>query len=247
MLSTEQYDAWLIHWPTGTGLDAHDHGGSIGAFAVVSGVLDEDVHVDGVDHTRRLRAGESVTFAGDHVHAVINRGETGATSVHVYSPPLRSMSFYSGSPASGRTVDRVRAVRRPGRRHRMSAATDRLSRRRASTHQFGRSRRGGAVAGGGATFVDTRPAAQRAEFGEIVGAVVIERNVLEWRLDPTGEHRLESIDHDRPIVVFCQEGYSSSLAVASLVDLGLADVHDLSGGFAAWSAAGFPTEKKETP
>lgn len=107
LLSTEQYDAWLIHWPTGTGLDAHDHGGSIGAFAVVSGVLDEDIHVDGVDHTRRLRAGESVTFAGDHVHAVVNRGETGATSVHVYSPPLRSMSFYSGSPATGRTVDRV--------------------------------------------------------------------------------------------------------------------------------------------
>ena len=129
----------------------------------------------------------------------------------------------------------------------MSAATDRLlaaARARISSVDPDEAAR---LRAAGATFVDTRPAAQRAEFGEIVGAVVIERNVLEWRLDPAGEHRLESIDHGRPIVVFCQEGYSSSLAVASLVDLGLADVHDLTGGFAAWSAAGFPTEKKETP
>ena len=66
----------------------------------------------------------------------------------------------------------------------------------------------------GATLVDTRPAAQRAEHGEIAGAVVVERNVLEWRLDPSGDHRLPDIDHDRPLVVFCQEGYASSLAVA---------------------------------
>jgi rhodanese-related sulfurtransferase len=94
----------------------------------------------------------------------------------------------------------------------------------------------------GATLVDTRPVAQRAEFGEIPGAIVVDRNVLEWRLDPSGDHRLTAIDHDRPIVVFCQEGYSSSLAVASLVDLGLTDVHDLTGGFAAWTTAGLPTE-----
>jgi len=93
----------------------------------------------------------------------------------------------------------------------------------------------------GATLVDTRPAAQRAEHGEIAGAVVVERNVLEWRLDPAGDHRLTDIDHNRPLVVFCQEGYASSLAVASLVDLGLTDVHDLAGGYAAWSRAGLPT------
>jgi rhodanese-related sulfurtransferase len=104
----------------------------------------------------------------------------------------------------------------------------------------------------GATFVDTRPAAQRAEFGEIPGALPVERNVLEWRLDPAGEHRIKTIDHARPIIVFCQEGYSSSLAVASLVDLGLTDVHDLTGGFAAWADAGLPVvhpsrTTKETP
>ena len=58
---------------------------------------------------------------------------------------------------------------------------------------------------------------------------------------PAGDHRLTDIDHDRPLVVFCQEGYASSLAVASLVDLGLTDVHDLAGGYAAWSRAGLPT------
>lgn len=94
----------------------------------------------------------------------------------------------------------------------------------------------------GALFVDTRPEAQRADFGVIPGAVAIERNHLEWRLDPTSAHRHPAaIDHDGPIVVLCQEGYASSLAVAALVDIGMADVHDLGGGFAAWSAAGLPT------
>jgi rhodanese-related sulfurtransferase len=95
----------------------------------------------------------------------------------------------------------------------------------------------------GALLVDTRPVAQRTEFGQIPGAVVIDRNVLEWRLDPTSAHRHPAtIDHHGPIVVFCQEGYSSSLAVASLAALGVPDVHDLGGGFAAWVAAGLPVE-----
>jgi rhodanese-related sulfurtransferase len=99
------------------------------------------------------------------------------------------------------------------------------------------------LAASGALLVDTRPVAQRAEFGAIPGAVAIERNVLEWRLDPTSEHRHPAaIDHRGPIVVFCQEGYSSSLAVASLTALGVPDVHDLGGGFDAWAAAGLPVE-----
>lgn len=91
----------------------------------------------------------------------------------------------------------------------------------------------------GALLVDTRPEAQRAEYGEIPDALVIERNVLEWRLDPTSSHRHPAVVHHHgPIVVFCQEGYASSLAVASLTALGVPDVHDLAGGFAAWQAAG---------
>ncbi|MET0910024.1 MAG: cysteine dioxygenase family protein [Ilumatobacteraceae bacterium] len=110
LLATDQYDAWLIHWPAGTGLDAHDHGGSTGAFAVVGGLLDEDITVDGRTVTRRFGAGQTAAFDGDHVHAVINRADVGATSVHVYSPPLRTMSFYRDSPTGDRAVARVEPV-----------------------------------------------------------------------------------------------------------------------------------------
>ncbi len=94
----------------------------------------------------------------------------------------------------------------------------------------------------GALLVDIRPAAQRAEFGEIPGALIIERNVLEWRLDPRSDARLPVADrYDLQVVVTCQEGYTSSLAAASLQDLGLHRATDLAGGFAAWKAAGLPT------
>jgi rhodanese-related sulfurtransferase len=100
----------------------------------------------------------------------------------------------------------------------------------------------------GALMVDTRPEAQRRQFGGIPGAVTVERNVLEWRLDPTCPHHHELVsDPGQTIVVFCQEGYSSVLAVASLGRLGLSDVHDLSGGFEAWAAAGLPTSGGEGP
>jgi rhodanese-related sulfurtransferase len=94
----------------------------------------------------------------------------------------------------------------------------------------------------GGLLVDIRPAAQRAEFGEIPGALIVERNNLEWRLDPGGSHRIpEAEDPDRPVVIVCQEGYASSLAAASLLSLGRTAVTDLDGGFAAWKRAGLPT------
>lgn len=94
----------------------------------------------------------------------------------------------------------------------------------------------------GGLLVDIRPAAQRAEFGEVPGAVIVERNNLEWRLDPHGADRLpEASDADRTVVIMCQEGYASSLAAASLVSLGRPNTTDLDGGFAAWQAAGFET------
>jgi rhodanese-related sulfurtransferase len=96
----------------------------------------------------------------------------------------------------------------------------------------------------GAVLVDIRPAAQRAEHGEIPGAVLIERNVLEWRLDPRSDARLPFADrYDREVIVTCQEGYTSSLAAAACQDLGLYRATDLEGGYAAWRAAGLPTTK----
>jgi len=93
----------------------------------------------------------------------------------------------------------------------------------------------------GAVLVDIRPAAQRAVEGEVPGAVVIERNVLEWRLDPHSDARLPVADHALRVLVLCSEGYTSSLAAASLQDLGIRRATDVVGGFAAWRAAGLPT------
>jgi rhodanese-related sulfurtransferase len=87
----------------------------------------------------------------------------------------------------------------------------------------------------GGLVVDTRPASLRQRDGELPGALVVERNVLEWRLDPTSPHRLPQVrSHDQPIVVVCDEGYASSLAAASLQQLGLHRATDLDGGFQAW-------------
>lgn len=86
----------------------------------------------------------------------------------------------------------------------------------------------------GALLVDIRPVEQRDRDGELAGAVVIDRNVLEWRLDPTSPDRIpEASDPDREIVVVCNEGYASSLAAATLQRLGLRRATDLDGGFQA--------------
>lgn len=97
----------------------------------------------------------------------------------------------------------------------------------------------------GALLVDTRPQWQRdrdGSFPDRPNVLLIERNHLEWRLDPTSDARIEeAVDHDVEVVVACSEGYASSLAAASLVDLGLHATADLDGGFLAWRDAGLPT------
>ena len=90
----------------------------------------------------------------------------------------------------------------------------------------------------GALVVDIRPSEQRARDGELAGSVVIDRNVLEWRLDPTSPHRIpEATDPARKIILVCNEGYASTLAAASLQRLGLLGATDLDGGFQAILAA----------
>ena len=87
----------------------------------------------------------------------------------------------------------------------------------------------------GALVVDTRPIEQRRRDGDLPGAVVIDRNVLEWRLDPTSPHRIPKvIDRDQRMIIVCNEGYSSSLAAATLRQLGVRRATDLIGGFQAW-------------
>ncbi len=89
----------------------------------------------------------------------------------------------------------------------------------------------------GALVVDIRPAQQRTRDGDLPGAIVIDRNVLEWRLDPACEHHIaDVVDYDTRIVIVCNEGYQSSLAAALLHDVGLHRATDLIGGFQAWLA-----------
>jgi rhodanese-related sulfurtransferase len=96
----------------------------------------------------------------------------------------------------------------------------------------------------GALLVDIRPHAQRLAEGSVPGALVVERNVLEWRFDPRSEARLpEATGFDLHLIIMCSQGYASSLAAASLQDLGLHRATDLAGGFRAWSQAGLPVSR----
>jgi len=93
----------------------------------------------------------------------------------------------------------------------------------------------------GAVLVDIRPAAQRADEGEVSGSLLVERNVLEWRFDPLSDARLpEATGYDVDVIVLCSEGYTSSLAADALRSLGLHRATDVIGGFHAWVAAGLP-------
>jgi rhodanese-related sulfurtransferase len=93
----------------------------------------------------------------------------------------------------------------------------------------------------GALLVDIRPQAQRAAEGEVPGALIVERNVLEWRFDPASPSRLpQASGYDLHLIVMCSEGYTSSLAAACLQDLGLVNATDLAGGFRGWEAASLP-------
>jgi rhodanese-related sulfurtransferase len=124
-------------------------------------------------------------------------------------------------PPGARTIDQI-----------LAEARERLD--RVSPQQAMAARQDGAL------MVDIRPAAQRAAEGEVPGTLVIERNVLEWRLDPASAARLPQAGYDRRVIVMCSEGYTSSLAAAVLQDLGIRGATDLAGGFRAWAAAGLP-------
>ena len=98
-----------------------------------------------------------------------------------------------------------------------------------------------------AILVDIRPVAQREQHGVIPGALIVERNVLEWRFDPQSDARLGIVDeegrgYDTEVIIYCQEGYTSSLAAASLKDLGLSRATDVVGGIKAWKEAGLLLE-----
>ncbi|MBB5955361.1 rhodanese-related sulfurtransferase [Saccharothrix tamanrassetensis] len=98
-----------------------------------------------------------------------------------------------------------------------------------------------------ALVVDIRPHHDRLAEGEVPGSVPVERIVLEWRLDPHGEHRIPGFDVDTTVVVLCNEGYASSLAARDLQRVGLPNATDLVGGFRGYAAAGLPVRAGATP
>lgn len=115
-----------------------------------------------------------------------------------------------------------------------------LARARSGLDRLGPDQANAAVADG-ALLVDIRSESQRAADGVVPGAVWFARNVLEWRCDPASDARDERVgDLDRHLIVMCDEGYQSSLAAATLQELGFARATDLAGGFRAWRAAGLP-------
>ena len=104
---SEDFEVWVIHWPTDGLLALHDHGGSSGALWVVSGTLEEGALSKGRTYEqRRIGAGQGTAFGAEHIHDVVNTGTEVATSVHVYSPPMEKMTFFTLG-ATGLSVDRT--------------------------------------------------------------------------------------------------------------------------------------------
>ena len=102
-------------------------------------------------------------------------------------------------------------------------------------------------AAAGALVVDTRPVEQRERDGDLPGALVIDRNVLEWRLDPASPARIpEANDYDRRIVIVCNQGYSSVLAAVTLRELGLHRATDLVGGYQAWASVSHSSSEQNS-
>ena len=260
---------WLLAWERGQNTDWHDHGGSSGAFAVASGSLLEQYRVPSGRRLarRELVVGEAVAFGPGHVHDVGHGGSTAAASIHAYSPPLSAMTYYTPTDYGLIARETVAIDGPEGSRGRGGADTA-LAAASASAARLGsealpdgapgidellvearsglaRLRPEAALAAmtEGAVLVDIRPLEQRIVEGEVPGAIIIGRNVLEWRLDPRSEARIPALARpDARIVVMCSQGYASSLAAISLRRLGLAEVTDLDGGFHAWRAANLPVQ-----
>lgn len=244
------YDIWVISWLPGQSTGFHDHGESSGAFVVATGTLEE--HRLG-DQTLPIYPGKPRAFGPDYAHDVRNVSLAPAISIHAYSPPLSKMNEYEldGSRLipRERLSERAESLDLESRGQRQEAANPTrglsieliLSSARARLRRLSPDDAYKAMAKTEAILVDIRPEGQRAIEGSIPGALIVERNVLEWRLDPASSSRLPvATDHDIQVIVFCSEGYTSSLAAAALQDLGLWRATDVVGGFHAWRAADLP-------
>jgi rhodanese-related sulfurtransferase len=244
------YDIWVISWLPGQSTGFHDHGASSGAFVVATGILEE--HRPG-ERTRVISPDKPRVFGPDYTHDVRNVSLAPAISIHAYSPPLSEMNEYEldgiqlvpreREPGEAETLDQESRMqsRKSVDRTVVLSIEQVLSAARARLRRLSPNEAYDAAATRDAILVDIRPESQRALEGSIAGALVVERNVLEWRFDPASNARLPvATDHDVQVIVFCSEGYTSSLAAAALQDLGLWRATDITGGFHAWRATGLP-------
>jgi rhodanese-related sulfurtransferase len=237
------HDIWVISWLPGQSTGFHDHGGSSGALVVATGILEE--HCPG-ERARVIHPGQPHPFGSDYAHDVRNVSVAPAISIHAYSPPLRDMNEYELD--GGRLVPRGASSRETETdRQWQVQRTDALSMEQVLSAARARLRRltpdeaYEVMVKKEAILVDIRPEGQRATEGSIVGSLIVERNVLEWRFDPSSSARLSVVtDHDIQVIVFCSEGYTSSLAAVALKELGLWRATDVIGGFQAWKDMGLP-------
>ena len=262
-------DVWLLAWERGQDTDWHDHGGSSASFAVAEGSLLEQYRVPSGRRLarRRLAVGGAVAFGPGHVHDVAHGGESSSTSIHAYSPPLSAMTYYTVTDYGLIARETVAIDGPEGGRGRGGADTALAN----ATASAARLTAGALPAGApgidellaearsglrrlrpeaafaaltdGAVLVDIRPLEQRIVEGEVPGAIIISRNVLEWRFDARSEARIPALARpETRVIVMCSQGYASSFAASSLRRIGVADATDLEGGFQAWQAAGLPTQ-----
>jgi rhodanese-related sulfurtransferase len=243
------HDIWVISWLPGQSTGFHDHGESSGAFVVATGLLEE--YRPG-EQPFAIHQGKPRAFGPDYAHDVRNVSLAPAISIHAYSPPLTDMNEYELD--GGRLVQREsaseqtetlnqewQAQRWKPADHTGLTIEQMLSAARARLRRLSPDEVSEVLAKTEAVLVDIRPEGQRKIEGSIPGALIVERNVLEWRFDPGSSSRLPvATDHDLQVIVFCSEGYTSSLAAAALQNLGLWRATDMVGGFHAWRTTGLP-------
>ncbi len=241
------YDIWAISWMPGQSTGFHDHGDSAGAFVVATGVLEE--HRIG-EQAIVIAPGKPRAFGANYAHDVRNVSVAPAISIHAYSPPLSEMNEFEldGSELVRREQASERAESLQSENQaRISGIDQVLLAARGRLRRFSAAEAYESLKNAGAVLVDIRPEAQRGIEGSIPGALIIERNVLEWRFDPTSSARLPvATDYDLQVIIFCSEGYTSSLAAAALQDLGLWRATDVVGGFSAWRAHELPVVEPRT-
>ena len=250
LVVSDLWEAWVVGWTPGQHVDVHDHGDSAGVLVVVEGDLVEVLPAGPDRRLRTWQTGDVVDLPVGVVHDVVGLGPGSVDEHPRLLPAARDDHLLRGRSSRPGRGDRRRAGdHRPAKRLARPPPEPASWVRAPSTGSWPRpapasigcspttSRRAQAA---GALVVDIRPDAYRLEEGDLPGAVVVDRNHLEWWLDPTSDAAIAEVTPGQRVIIACNEGYASSLAAATLRDLGV-DATDLVGGYRAWFARARPS------